>query len=186
MYPIVLDLKRFKVALVGNDRSAVRRLAKLDAAGAQNVLVFADDASEELVRCAGARLVRRMPCAAELAEVKLLLITDVPDNEAAALAATARAMGILVNVEDRKPWCDFHHPSVTRRGDLVIAVSTNGKSPGLSRRVRQFIEGLLGPEWQGRVEEIAARREKWRARGADMPALMELTDELVERRRWLR
>ena len=186
MYPIVLDLERVKVALVGNGRAAARRLGSLDAAGARNVLVFADEASEELERRAGARLVRRMPRAAELVEVKLLVIADAPDNEAAALAATARSMGILVNVEDRKPWCDFHHPSVTRRGDLLIAVSTNGKSPGLARRIRQYIERLFGPEWQGHVEEIAARRETWRARGADMPALMELTDELIEHRRWLR
>ncbi len=186
MYPIVLDLRRLKVALVGNGKAAARRLGALDAAGAEQVLVFAEDASEDLARRAGARLIRRMPRAAELAEVKLLVIAGAPDNEAAALAATARSMGILVNVEDRKPWCDFHHPAVTRRGDLVIAVSTNGKSPGLARRIRQYIERVIGPEWQDRVEELATRREKWRARGADMPALMERTDELIERRGWLR
>ena len=70
MYPIVLDLERVKVALVGNGKAAARRLGSLDAAGARNVLVFADEASEELERRAGARLVRRMPRAAELVEVK--------------------------------------------------------------------------------------------------------------------
>ncbi len=186
MYPVMLDLGRVSVALVGDGEAAARRLAGLDAAGAGDVGVFAEAPSEELARLAGARLVRRLPKAEELAKVKLLLIAGLDRRAAAPLAAAARAMGILVNVEDQKPWCDFHLPSVTRRGDLMITVSTNGKSPGLARRVRQFIERRFGREWRDHLDELAVRREHWRSSGADASALLRLTDDLIARRGWLR
>ena len=94
-------------------------------------------------------------------------------------------MGVLVNVEDRKAWCDFHLPAVIRRGDLVLTVSTNGRSPGLARRIRRRLEGLFGPEWGERVDHVAARRDEWRAAGATMGQVARLTDALVARNRWL-
>ena len=186
MYPLALDLAHIPVALAGDGPAARRRLAGLDAAGARRVTVFAEAPDPDLAAAAGARLVRRLPTTADLAEARLLLIAGLGDGDAAALAASARAMGVLVNVEDRKPWCDFHLPGVIRRGDLVLTVSTNGRSPGLSSRIRRFLERLFGPEWKGRVAEVAAGRAAWRAEGADMPTVARLTDDLVRRRGWLR
>ncbi len=186
MYPIALDVGRARVALAGDGPAALRRLAGLDAAGAERVTAFAEAPSPELAAAAGGRLVRRLPTAADLMDVRVLLIAGLAEETASALAATARAMGVLVNVEDRKPWCDFHVPSVIRRGDLVLTVSTNGRSPGLARRLRRFIEDLFGPEWGGRVDEVSARRGAWRGAGAGAAAVARLTDAHVERRGWLR
>ncbi|MFQ5984027.1 MAG: bifunctional precorrin-2 dehydrogenase/sirohydrochlorin ferrochelatase [Alphaproteobacteria bacterium] len=186
MFPIVADVTRVRIAVVGNGGSAARRLAGLDAAGAGDVVVFADRPSASLSRAAGARLRRLLPKARDLEGVRLLLIAGIEDGAAARVAKTARALGILVNVEDRKAWCDFHVPSVIRRGDLVMTVSTNGRCPGLARRLRQYIEQLLGPEWGNRVDELASRRLEWRDKGTDMPAVKRLTDELIDRQGWLR
>ena len=186
MYPVALDLGRLQVALAGNGSAAVRRLAGLDAAGATGVTVFADAPGAVLVEVAGDRLVRRLPEAADLATVRLLLIAGLGDDPASALAATAHAMGILVNVEDRKRWCEFHVPAVIRRRDLMLTVSTNGRSPGLARRIRRYIEEQFGPEWGDRTEEVAADRAAWRAAGADMATVSRRTDALIERRGWLR
>ena len=65
-----------------------------------------------------------------------------------AVAEEARARGVLVNSVDDPPDCDFFYPSVVRRGDLQIAVSTAGKSPALAQRLREEIEALL-PEDSG-------------------------------------
>jgi len=59
----------------------------------------------------------------------------------------ARNAGALVNIEDAKPLCDFHVPSLVRRGDLVMTVSTAGRSPGLARRLRRHLEKLFGDEF---------------------------------------
>lgn len=168
MFPIVIDPGRMQCAVAGDGAAATRRLAALEAAGAGHVIRFAD-----------------VPDAAALGDVRLLLIAGMADHKAAALVALARAMGILVNVEDRKDWCDFHLPAVTRRGDLVIAVSTNGRSPGLARRIRRHIDTLFGPEWRSRLDEMARARGEWRAVGMKPRALARLTDAFIDRQRWL-
>ncbi len=186
MYPISLDVTRARVALAGGGPAAVRRLAGLDAAGATRVTVFAAAPGPALAEAAGERLVRRLPGAADLIDVRLLLVAGLGEKVSSALAATARAMGVLVNVEDRAPWCDVHVPAVIRRGDLVLTVSTNGRSPGLARRLRRFLEALFGPEWGGRVDEVATRRAAWRSAGAEAATVARLTDAHVARRGWLR
>jgi precorrin-2 dehydrogenase/sirohydrochlorin ferrochelatase len=57
--------------------------------------------------------------------------------------AEAEAAGVLVNAVDDPPFCDFYFPSVVRRGDLLIAISTAGQSPALAQRLRKEINVLL-------------------------------------------
>ena len=185
MYPLTLDVARLPVALAGGGPALGRRLAGLDAAGAAHVTVYVEAPDAALADAAGPRLVDRLPTAADLVGVRLLLVAGLDDGAASALAGLARAMGILVNVEDRKPWCDVHVPAVVRRGDLTLTVSTNGRSPGLAKRIRRYLEGLFGPEWASRVDHVAARRAAWRTAGADMATLGHRTDALIARRRWL-
>ncbi len=149
MFPISLDLSRLPVTLVGNGPQAARRLALLDEDGAENVIVYAPAPTEALARAGDGRLLRRWPTPAEVAQARLLLIAD--DVEAGVmrdLVATARAGGTLVNVEDRPELCDFHSPAVVRRGDLLLTVSTGGRSPRLAHRLGRFLGEVFGPEWQ--------------------------------------
>jgi len=185
MFPIVLDLSQARVALVGNGEAALRRLALLDADAARHVAIYADAPLPELVRAAGARMQRRLPGAGDLAGVQIVFAVDLPPERLAALSATARAVGALVNVEDRPALSSFHSPALLRRGDLVIAVSTNGQSPGLARRVKRFLEGLFGSEWQGRLDDLAALRQGWREAGAGGAELARWTDEWIDRHHWL-
>jgi siroheme synthase-like protein len=67
---------------------------------------------------------------------------------------------VLVNVMDDTPNCDFAAPAVVRRGDLVIAIATGGRSPTLARKARELIEVAFGPEWEGAFEVIAELREQ--------------------------
>ena len=60
-----------------------------------------------------------------------------------AVFAEAEAAGVLVNAVDDPPFCDFYFPSVVRRGDLQIAISTAGQSPALAQRLRKEINALL-------------------------------------------
>jgi precorrin-2 dehydrogenase / sirohydrochlorin ferrochelatase len=185
MFPIVLDLSEARVALVGNGKAALRRLALLDADAARHVTVFADDPLPELADAAGSRLRRALPGAADLAGIHIVFAVDLAPDRLAALAATARAVGALVNIEDRPSLSSFHSPSTLRRGDLVIAVSTNGQSPALARRVRHFLEGLFGVEWQRRLDDLATLRQGWREAGAGSGEIAGWTDAWIDRHRWL-
>jgi precorrin-2 dehydrogenase/sirohydrochlorin ferrochelatase len=185
MFPIVLDLAQARVALVGNGAAALRRLALLDDDAAQHVTVYADDPLPDLVRAAGSRLRRALPGAAELAGAQIVFAVDLPAADLAAVSATARAVGVLVNIEDQPALSSFHSPALLRRGDLLIAVSTNGQSPGLARRVKRFLAALFGAEWQSRLDALASLRQGWREAGAGAAEIARWTDDWIDRHHWL-
>jgi precorrin-2 dehydrogenase/sirohydrochlorin ferrochelatase len=73
------------------------------------------------------------------------LAVAATDNAAVnrAVFVEAEASGVLINAVDDPPFCDFYFPSVVRRGDLQIAISTAGASPALAQRLRKEINQLL-------------------------------------------
>jgi precorrin-2 dehydrogenase/sirohydrochlorin ferrochelatase len=185
MFPIVLDLSRLKVILVGGGDSALERLKALDEAGARNVKVFADNFGKEFWSLAGDRITTRMPNDEEIKNCSAMMIVDISDEQAAKLAERAREFGTLVNVEDRKEYCDFYYPSVLKRGDLLITVSTSGKSPTLARRIREVIGKIFNKAWVDRVEEISVKREQWRKLGLNMQEVSDMTNKYIDQKGWL-
>jgi precorrin-2 dehydrogenase / sirohydrochlorin ferrochelatase len=170
MLPIVLDLARFDVILIGDGAAAAKRLALLEEAGATRIRVFTPP---------------QLPDDPALAAAKLVFITDRAAPYAADIAARARAAGALVHIEDDPTHTDLHLPAILRRGDLAIAISTGGASPALAVRLKRALGELFGPEWRARTDEIADLRRAWQGEGADADALKHRTEELIERRRWL-
>jgi precorrin-2 dehydrogenase/sirohydrochlorin ferrochelatase len=80
-----------------------------------------------------------------------------------AVFAEADARGILCNAVDDIEHCHFYYGSVVQRGDLQIAISTNGKSPALAQRLRVLLEKQFGPEYELWLEWLGAARELLRA-----------------------
>jgi precorrin-2 dehydrogenase/sirohydrochlorin ferrochelatase len=185
MIPVIVDPTHVPVALVGRGRAAERRLELLQDGGAERLTIFSDQPSAGLAARAGVRLQRRLPAAKELAALALLWIVDLPLAAAAPLARAARAAGCLVNVEDVIDLCDFHNPAQVRRGDLLLTVSTGGKSPGLAARIRSELARAFGPEWADRLNMIAARRALWRRRGRPLDELARLTNATIDAQGWL-
>lgn len=182
MFPIMLDLSTLPVILAGNGPQTLRRLSLLDEDRAARVAVHAPAPCVALARAAGTRLVHRWPSPGEIASAKLLLVADGVEASALAdLVAVGRAAGTLVNVEDRPELSDFHSPAIVRRGELLMTVSTGGRSPALARRLGRFLAALFGSEWQARLEDLGAQRERWRESGADPPTVAARTDAWVDR-----
>jgi precorrin-2 dehydrogenase/sirohydrochlorin ferrochelatase len=185
MLPISVDLAQIRVMLVGHGAAARRRLALLDEAGAGSLEIYAPSPDPALALSAGARLRRRLPLPAEIARAQLVFVAGIPDPAAAEIRGAAQAAGVLINVEDDRRRSDFHSAAVFRRGDLTVAISTNGKSPGLAALMRRVLEDRIGPKWEIRLDEIAALRQGWREAGADPAAIGRWTQEWVDRRGWL-
>jgi precorrin-2 dehydrogenase/sirohydrochlorin ferrochelatase len=186
MLPVVLDLSRLGVVLVGNGEAALRRLRRLDEAGAAHLRVYADDPIPALADAAGARLRRRLPTTESFADVHVAFLAGLLEPVAEEIGAAARRARVIVNVEDVTAQCDFHSPATLRRGDLLVAVSTGGRSPGLAASLRRQLGDLFGPEWADRVDEIAARRAAWREAGASAEEIACWTDAWIGRQGWLR
>jgi len=185
MLPISVDLTQIRVMLVGDGAAARRRLALLDEAGADALEIYAPSPNPALALAAGARLRRRLPLPAEIARAQLVFVAGVPDPAAAEIRRAAQAAGVLINVEDDRRHSDFHSAAVFRRGDLTVAISTNGKSPGLAALMRRMLEHQIGPKWELHLDELAALRQGWREAGADPAAIGQWTQEWVDRSGWL-
>jgi precorrin-2 dehydrogenase/sirohydrochlorin ferrochelatase len=181
MLPITVDVARVRVVLVGNGEAARRRLALLDRAGAERLEVYATAPGRELAAAAGARLRRRLPRAEEICRAQLVFLAAVGEAAAARLRQIADRAGVLLNLEDDIARSDFHSPAVVRRGDLTVAISTGGRSPGLAAAIRRQVEVCFGREWAARLDQAAGLRSRWRDAGLDTATVARLTMSWLER-----
>lgn len=185
MIPIAIDPRLLSIGLVGRGDLAVRRFGSLRAGGATAMTVYADVPRPLLLEAAGDRLVRRLPSDDDLASISLLWIADLPADIAHDLAVRARAVKVLVNVEDDRPNCDFHNVAQVRRGDLLLTASTNGASPGLASMVREQLERTYTADWAERLERLRGQRDGWRAEGRSMEDVGHRTRAAVAEKGWL-
>ncbi len=79
----------------------------------------------------------------------------------------AQSRQILCNIVDDPERCDFYYPSVVRRGDLQVAISTAGHSPALAQRLRREFEAQLAPVYAGWLDELGKTRKDLFARSID-------------------
>lgn len=95
--------------------------------------------------------------------------------------AEAQQRGILCNVVDVPDLCDFYYPSVVRRGDLQIAISTAGKSPSLAQKIRQQLEKQFGPGYGAWVSELGETRQLILSSDLDKQKKLDLLHSLASR-----
>jgi precorrin-2 dehydrogenase / sirohydrochlorin ferrochelatase len=93
----------------------------------------------------------------------------------------AQGRGVLCNVVDVPDLCDFFYPSVVKRGDLQIAISTAGKSPSLAQKLRQQLEKQFGPGYGSWVDELGETRKLILASELDKEQKLELLHSLASR-----
>jgi precorrin-2 dehydrogenase/sirohydrochlorin ferrochelatase len=98
-----------------------------------------------------------------------------------AIYREAQARGILCNVVDDPPHCDFYYPAVVRRGQLQIAISTAGLSPALAQRLRKQLEGEFPPAYASWLEELGSRRESLFSAGGDPELRRKLLHQVATR-----
>jgi siroheme synthase-like protein len=175
-YPVFLELEGRLAVVVGSDAVRADRPEALLDAGAR-VTVIAEGPEDRLQELAGrgASIERRGYLPGDLAGAFLCVAATSDPGVADSIASEARARGVLVNVMDNVPNCDFASPAVVRRGDLVIAVGTGGRSPALARRLREDLSERYGPEWTEAVRVIGE------VRADTLAALPDLADRA---RRW--
>jgi len=171
-YPVLLELAGRLAVVVGEAAVAAGKVDGLLAAGA-TVTVVAPGPAAELDRLEdepGVTVRRRGYLPGDLAGAFLCVAGAADPALRSAVAAEARAAGVLVNVMDDVPNCDFAAPAVVRRGDLVVAVGTGGRAPALASRVRAELGERFGPEWAELVELVGEVRA---ATLGDLPDLEE-------------
>jgi precorrin-2 dehydrogenase/sirohydrochlorin ferrochelatase len=145
LFPIFLKLTNRPCIVIGAGHLAESKIESLQAANAR-ITVISPAASDRIVAMADSGEItwhQREYATGDLSGHFLVVAaTDVPAVNRTVFAE-AEAANILINAVDDPPFCDFYFPSVVRRGDLQIAISTAGHSPALAQRLRKEINALL-------------------------------------------
>lgn len=161
-YPILIKLDGRLCIIVGGGRVAGRKAASLVKAGA-SVRIVSPEISEDIKTLVKTKKVEWLkeqfePRRLDGAFLAIAATDNEQVNQTVCNSATARS--ILVNVVDRPDLCTFIVPSVTRRGDLIIACSTLGKSPAVSKMLRKKMESEFGEEWAVFLEIMGEMRSR--------------------------
>jgi len=160
-FPLALEVTGRRCVVVGGGSVAEAKVeALLDASAA--VVVIAEDPAPglaELARRGEIELVERGYRHGDLAGALLVFATgDRSVN--AAVFAEAEAGGVLCNAHQDTTHCHFASPTVTRRGDLMVAVSTGGRAPTLSAHVRDALAAGLPDEFGALIDLVAEIRQE--------------------------
>ncbi len=172
-YLINLVLQDKPAIVVGAGSVALRKVHGLLEAGAR-VQVIAPKACEAICTLAAAgrvALVSREYRSGDLAGSMLVIAATNDEAINRQISADARSLGILVNVVDRPASCTFTLPAIVRRGDLSLAVATEGRCPALARALREELESRYTEDHARLLGVMGGLREGMMARGWDSPRI---------------
>ena len=163
LFPVFIKLDKIHTLLVGAGYVGTEKLSAMLRNDPQaRITVVADMVSAEFERLAGqaehVRIIRRKFFTTDLTGKDLVIVAVNDRSVGERIRAEARVRRILTNVADTPELCDFYLGSVVRKGDLKLAISTNGKSPTLARRLRAMLEEILPDGLQDVLDNLHAIR----------------------------
>jgi len=169
LFPAFLKLKDRPVLVVGGGAIAAGKIPGLVLAGSR-VTGVSPELSRQLAESVRHREIDWLPKRFEPhdldGKVVVVAATSLRGlNESVYREAEKR--NILCNAVDDVEHCHFYYGSVVQRGDLQIAISTNGKSPALAQRLREELEQQFGPEYAAWLDWLGEAREVLRAQSTD-------------------
>lgn len=183
LFPIFVKLEGRLVVVVGGGNIAEAKIPVLLKSDARIRLV-APAITVQIAEWVRLRKIEWLPKEFEAQDLEaaflVIAATSAPGvNEAVFREAEAR--GVICNAVDDIEHCHFYYGAVVQRGDLQIAISTNGKSPSLAQRLRQEFEARFGPEYEVWLEWLGAAREALRASNPSADTTRRLLHELASR-----
>ena len=167
LFPIFLKLEQLHLLIVGGGYVGLEKLTAVLANSPQTqVLLVAPEIREEIRELAAAAarvtLLQEAYRPDFLANKDLVIVGTNVKATNAQIQQDCKARKILVNVADTPDLCDFYLSSVVKKGDLKIAISTNGKSPTFAKRFREVLEEILPDSLQETLDNLVQIRQKLR------------------------
>jgi len=181
-YPVWLDLNGRRCLVVGGGRVAARKMGSLLEAGAL-VRVVSPDAVGEVAELAQRGKIdwqQRNFAESDLEGVFLAIGATGDPEVNRQIYRAADSSSILVNIVDRPDLCNFIVPSVIRRGDFQIAISSGGASPFLARKIREALEQRFGLHYGELVEELSRIRGSLKERLPDEAKRRQFWEHLID------
>ena len=188
LFPVFLKLEMLKLTIIGGGYVGFEKLnAVLQNSPATSIKLVAKEISGQIKEMAAGYpnivLIEKPYEAGDIDETADIVIAAVNDPVLSAkVHADAKAKRKLVNVADKPALCDFYLSSVVQKGSVKIAISTNGKSPTVAKRLKEVLAGLLPDEMESMLNNIQLIRENLKGDFEEkVKQLNELTKGLINK-----
>jgi siroheme synthase-like protein len=164
LFPVFLKLEELEVLVVGAGKVGLEKLtAVLHNAPASSVTVVATKISEGVKQLAKnyprLKLIEKSFEPEDLDEKEILIVAVNDIKTSNYIRVLAKQKKLLVNVADKPELCDFYLGSIVDKGNLKIAISTNGKSPTIAKRMREQLDELIPDEIEGVIQNMHTIRQ---------------------------
>ncbi|RYF94817.1 MAG: bifunctional precorrin-2 dehydrogenase/sirohydrochlorin ferrochelatase, partial [Chitinophagaceae bacterium] len=155
LFPVFLKLEHLKVLIVGGGKIGLEKLhAVVHNSPATTVTLVAEEVSHAIKTLAehytNIYWQERSFVESDLEEQDIVIIAVNSKEVSSEIHAAAKRKDKLVNVADTPHLCDFYLSSIVKKGNLKIAISTNGKSPTAAKRIKEVLQDAL----PGELEEV--------------------------------
>ena len=189
LFPVFLKLEELDVLLVGGGNVGLEKLSAMlnnspDTKVTMVADMFRDELREYVKDYPNVLLIERKFEFNDLDNRDLVILsTDNPVLHASIKRATTERH-ILCNVADTPDLCDFYLGSIVQKGDLKIGISTNGKSPTMAKRMREFLDDIIPENVQQLLENLREIRKSIKGDFQEKIRIMnEVTKEMVKENR---
>lgn len=186
LFPVFLKLENLRALLVGGGYVGLEKLrAILQNSPAATITVVATSISEDVRTFAtdypAVTLVERSFEESDLLDVDLVIIAINNKENSRSIRAMAKEKGLLVNVADTPDLCDFYLGSIVQKGSIKIAISTDGKSPTIAKRLKEVLNAAIPDEMNSVLDNLQVIRKRMNGNFADkVKRLDAITSVLVE------
>jgi precorrin-2 dehydrogenase/sirohydrochlorin ferrochelatase len=180
-YPVNLDIQNRDCLVVGGGGVGTRKIATLLNCGGR-VTAVSPDMSAELRSLAGAPGLTLKQRAYRPSDLDgMFLVIGATDDETLnrQISRDAEQRGTLCNIADRPEICNFILPAIVQREDLVITVSTSGKSPALAKKLRKSLEARFGEEYGVLLKLMGGIRKKLLSQSHEPEAHKPIFEQLI-------
>ena len=164
LFPVFLKLENLSVLIVGGGNIGLEKLqAVLGNAPATSIKLVAIHISPAIkklvVSFPNIQLVERAFEAADLDDIDIVITAIGDPSVTERIRTEARQRGRLINAADKPDLCDFYLGAIVKKGNLKIAISTNGKSPTIAKRLKEVIGQLIPDEMEDVLQHMSSIRE---------------------------
>ncbi len=180
-YPIMMNIKGKSCKVIGGGSVAERKVTSLLEYGALVTVISPTitDKLKDYSKNGKIELINRNYSYGDLNEAYLVYAATHKEETNRDCLRECREKGILINLVDNLESCDFIIPASVKRGHLNISVSTNGKSPMLSRRIKQSLEKIFTYDYEEYLGILGEIRERVKKEVNDIEVRREIFKRLV-------
>ena len=180
-YPIHLDIRNRGCLVVGGGSVGTRKVMTLLACGAKVTVVspVVTKRLREWAESGSISLKARLYQSQDLSGMFLVIGATDDETLNRRISSDAERLNILCNIADRPEVCNFILPSIVQRDDLVITISTSGKSPALSKKLRKTLEDQFGEEYGDFLRLMGAIRIKLLSASHETEGHKHLFEQLI-------